>query len=336
MYGVQKFLLLPMAVALIGGCSSPVDAPIQAARGVSPAFARTPGADSVARDLGLGYQSNALGISPSGVIVGYAVPGLAEGDWQQHAVVWRDSVVTDLGPGSAAAISENGSVLIHVVQFIPSFHTAAVLWHNGMATELGQVNGHAIVPHGLNAADVIVGHVSTSMFGDTVHAVRWENGTVTDLGTLGGDSSTANGINASGEIVGSSLTSTGVSHAVLWQHDTIIDLTPEASGVAYAINDPGDIVGLRADSAVLWRHGSTTVLGAFVPQAIANDGTVVGYASQGGMLSGVVWRRGRLTYLAPLPGDAWSWASGINSAGQIVGMSLSLGGPGRATMWPSN
>lgn len=142
----------------------------------------------------------------------------------------------------------------------------------------------------------------------TLQPVVAQQYTITDLGTLGGVSSGASGVNNEGQVVGASTLYSGAKHAYLWEGGTIYDLgTPPGFLVssASASNNLGQVVG--------------TTEGEYQSQ----------YA--------YIWEEGVWSYLGTLPGPGldYSATADINSAGQIVGYSFTLG-PGsahRAWIW---
>src|SRR5437764_12150497 len=91
-----------------------------------------------------------------------------------------------------------------------------------------------------------------------------------DLGTLGGSSSRANAINDSGQIVGWSITTSGVTHAFLWENRVMRDLgsidpsDPTDFSEAQAIDNAGLVAGVgyqTGDRLIIWENGVLRDLG---------------------------------------------------------------------------
>jgi probable HAF family extracellular repeat protein len=96
------------------------------------------------------------------------------------------------------------------------------------------------------------------------------------------------------------------------------------SAQAHDINDAGQVVGTAHNRAFLWENGVLTDLGTLggnssVASAINAAGQVVGGASTAPPSTGhaVRWENGAITNLTP---GVASSASGINDAGQIIGI----------------
>jgi probable HAF family extracellular repeat protein len=80
---------------------------------------------------------------------------------------------------------------------------SAVLWDDGVVTDLGRLpGGDFSVANGINDPGQVVG-LSSAAAGGQPHAFLWEKGAMLDLGVFPGDSgSSAAGINNRGQVVG--------------------------------------------------------------------------------------------------------------------------------------
>jgi len=116
-------------------------------------------------------------------------------------------------------------------------------------------------------------------------------------------------------------------------------LPPDLASRAHAINNLGQVVGVSMPSpsssfggdAVFWSGGTLTPFiqnedpGHIVTSALNDLGQVVG----GLFTNAFMWQDGVMTSLGP-SGGTYSFAEGINNAGQIVGRSSIAQGPLRA------
>src|SRR3954471_5850066 len=203
-------------------------------------------------------------------------------------------------------------------------------------TDLGTLGGTFSIATGVNDVGQVVGYSATA--DGVTHAFLWQSGTMTDLGSLSaaGAGSRANGVNRLGQVVGNSTADDGDTHAFLWQSGTMADLNSlipaDSSWVlrdATAINEAGQLVGWGMNGgqqrAFLWQSGSVTDLGTLggtssVAHAINKFGQVVGRsATADGATHAFLWQNGTMIDLGTF--NTYSWASGINNLGQVVGTS---------------
>jgi len=162
------------------------------------------------------------------------------------------------------------------------------------------------------------------------------------LDTLGGTLSQARGINNFGQIVGYSTSNTNTTfHATLWNGITAVSLDerPDFRSFALGINDSGQIVGRIESSAVVWHATQSVILNGLggtptAAVAINKNGQIVGNGNApSGQTHALLWDSGDIIDLG-VNNTPVSNASGINSAGKIVGWSWGSGGPwSRATLW---
>jgi probable HAF family extracellular repeat protein len=199
------------------------------------------------------------------------------------------------------------------------------------------------------------------------------NGVMNPLPTLGGNNGTVNMINNWGTAVGFAETSIPdpacpapqVLHfkPAVWRDGKVHRLPTypgDPDGVALAINDHGRIVGssgicspfqptllnLQGVHPILWEHGkaidlgnlggTTGAAGGNIAWNLNNHGEVVGVSDLVGdsNFHAFRWTREKgMQDLGTLPGDVNSTGSGINDAGDIVGLSLDQNFNGRAFLW---
>ena len=207
-----------------------------------------------------GGTSRATDINDVGQVVGTSM------QWDfEHAVIWNQGQITDLGALKPRAINNAGQVVGSIPAGFSNMTNAvvwehyggfsnmthAVVWENGQLTDLGASPGaiNGSLANDINNVGQIVGV-------DHERAVLWWQGAKVELGSLSGDSnSNALGINDLGQVVGYSQTFANSSdgiRAVLWQNGTVLDLNTlasvQASGwtlrSATQINDKGQIIGL--------------------------------------------------------------------------------------------
>jgi len=262
----------------------------------------------------------------------------------------------------------------------------AVLWVNNLIADLGTLGGPNSIAFGVNATNLAVGEAETStsdpngedFCGFGTHLIcqpfLWDRGVMNALPTLGGNNGVAMAISNRGEVAGfaeNSIPDPGcpapqVLHfkPVVWEKGVIHKLPTfggDPDGVAQEINDNGEVVGgsgtcatfnvnflynLVPVHALLWEKGKATDLGNLggktgraggnIAYDINNQGQVVGNSDLAGdtTFHAFVWtRRTGMQDLGTLSGDVASLSIGINDAGSVVGASLDANFNLRAFLW---
>ena len=295
-------------------------------------------------DLGTlgGAWAAASGISDAGVVVGNSGTAYIT----TRAFRWTaGGGMEDLGAlgganSAAAAISASG-VIVGWAQNTYSTSRAFRWTRAGGMRDLGTlVGGESSGAMAVNSAGEVVGW-SDNGRGQTV-AVRWDtSGAILSLLPLSTDDGRATGINDRGEIVGYSdicVYYDCSSTAFRWSQPAGATNPLAGKSYAYAIDSAGNVVGQVDGHAFRLLAGgglstlaSYRVIGWAWAYALNDQGQVVGSASQ--MSPSVaypsVWSAsdgiGRLSIKSGL-------ASGINNAGQVVGIVNDAQGQ-RAKLW---
>lgn len=199
------------------------------------------GLDGQRRNGRPGMYSIAFSVNNRGQVVGFS----RNHDGHQHAFLWQNGTLTDLGTlngitSLATGINDKGQIAGQ--SFIGNRYQHAFMWQNGQMRDLGCLPGETY-----SRADTI--NANGDILGSSgSHAVTWHNGTIVDLG---GDLQ-GNGFNNQGQVVGTAGNGlNGTPYAALWQNGTVYDLhTLIPTGTtwklekAVSINDGGQIVGV--------------------------------------------------------------------------------------------
>jgi hypothetical protein len=170
---------------------------------------------------------------------------------------------------------------------------------------------------GMNDAGEVVGNINTPA---GTSAFSYANGDMTILNFTG-----AAAVNGTGQIAGDN-----GPDAILYSGGKITDL---GEGSAVGINSSGEVVGNDTYNPFTWSNGVRKELGSFIvgdgatfATAINDSGEIVGYDEAPGWHDAVAYGLGY--YIGDLnaaPGDgppSLTTATGINNAGQIIGLWL--------------
>ena len=243
-----------------------------------------------------------------------------------HAFLYGNGTMTDLGTlggndSQGDAINASGQVAGNSQTRTTGINgTHAALWSGKKAIDLGALAplaGSYSIAYGISDSGQVVGSWGLN-YGS--HPFLYSNGTITSLPEPGfaTNGCEARAINSFGQIAGMCTDASGSTHLVMWQNGTITNLGTLAGVESVAINSNGHIPGTvftgGTTGGFLYRNGTITNLGSFAPNAINDNGVMVGGSSidSGGTVQD-------LNSLIPAgSGYQIQIAGGINGTGQIV------------------
>jgi probable HAF family extracellular repeat protein len=220
------------------------------------------------QDLGTlgGSDAAAFVVNERGQVAGVSSfnsePNPITGLPNQHAFLWQNGTMTDLGSlGGASAtpsgLNNRGQVIGNSTTAASEEFTDPYLWERGKLIDLfTETEGKVVLADAINDSGQVVGAGDfSSTGGSQFSAVLWQNGVAINLGTLNGDCySEAFAINSRGQVVGHSIAcDTFEDRAFLWENGTMIDLNEKVPpdftlrlADAVTINDQGEIGGFGA------------------------------------------------------------------------------------------
>jgi probable HAF family extracellular repeat protein len=200
----------------------------------------------------------AAALNNRGQIVGAAFTDAEPSSSDHHAVLWHNSLASDLGtlPGGSQShawdITDAGDIVS--LADTADGSDRACLWPEDAVEQLGTLTGADSGARAIDSRREVEGGARTS--GGYVHAFVWQAGAMCDLGTLPGHThSRAYDINDDGDVVGVAtvaLPGRLGRRAVLWADGGARDLNQLVHDIgdwrltrAHGINNHGQIVGER-------------------------------------------------------------------------------------------
>jgi probable HAF family extracellular repeat protein len=274
----------------------------------------------------------------------------------KYALTEIPSIVPAGGTMSASAINDRDEVGGNATQpdGAPFYGAALAFFYQHSTGAVNQLTFSSQTfsnAGGINDKGLIAGFVDLS---DGFQAVLWSSTGGAEALEPSSPMSMAMAINDNGTVVGSFDCTIGraAGCAAEWSGPNhvfaALPLLPIPASVVFcvrqssnalAINKHGHIVGWAdscgAGGAVEWQHGNITLLvpdaanGVSVASGLNNSDDVVGVSGDHAFL----YRRGRLSDLGTLPGDASSSANALNDNGEIVGVSRDVNGNSRAFIY---
>ena len=172
--------------------------------------------------------------------------------------------------------------------------------------DLGTLGGTYSFATAIDDAGRIVGE--SAIAGGQTRAFSWTGGGgMVDLGTLGGTSSSAQGVNQTGQVVGTA------------------DTTANAAQLAFRWTSGGGMVSLGT-------LGGTPQLGLRRQRCRSGGGRILHHRQRGLLMPLPAPAGGTMVDLGTL-GGAYSEATAVNNAGQVVGWAHNAASQQRAVIW---
>ena len=255
------------------------------------------------------------------------------GDATEHAALWREGMITDLGTLGGP----------------DSFVNTPVKNENGKVAGFSETSTPDPQGEAFCAGLTFFGFQD----GVTCLGFLWKDGLMAPLPPLaGGNNSQAYGVNNRDQVVG--FAENGIQdatctppqklqfEAVVWepkkgQIRQLPPLSGDSDGAGVAINDNGEVAGCSGICAnvggasclhaIVWKDGSPTNIGGLgtlnLGAAINNRGQVLGESllPDNTTFHSFLWEKGEITDLGTLPGRPLTFPGGINNKGQVVGHS---------------
>jgi len=239
----------------------------------------------------------------------------------------------------ALGINDHGHVVGEAQT--PAGINRAVLWRDGVLTDLGTLGGDRAQAYAINNAGYITGRARNAAGRDRAFLFDPNTRTLTELPTAGGqsasnvDDGTGFGVNEHNIVGGHSRNAAGQLEAFYWQSGATTGVgTPGgAHGRAWDINESGQLAGWGLDAAgttvaYRWSPGvGFNLIPALQPEdamfgiGINDLGHVVGSATATGRSRAWLWDGSTIHDLGQAPGFTGAGANRVNNAGQVVGLS---------------
>jgi probable HAF family extracellular repeat protein len=250
------------------------------------------------------------------------------GDAVMREFYWHDGMLSALAHPNGgfiinAALNDRG--VIAGTRYADG-QRRAFIYHNGVFTDFpGHPGATGTTAVDINdRGQVLIEAVNNTGSAETLFPLIWWRGQVIELGSLGSGYTYARQINNNGMVIGEATNATGALSVFRWQNGVMTPLggTEQGGGVAYGINNRGDVVGRLGMTAVLWRDGVPVELTPgqdSSAEAVNDRGEVAGNLSGPAVpWSSFRWRNGKATLYTSPRQTGYASAAGIDLRGRLV------------------